>query len=37
MVDETVLTEWIDAKRGAFVDVIIAGRIFGGCHGESPQ
>ena len=37
MVDHDVIARWLDANRDGYVDVIIAGRIFGGRHGESPQ
>jgi hypothetical protein len=37
MVDEPTIDKWLDARRNSYVEVIIAGRIFGGRHGESPQ
>jgi len=37
MVDEPTIGEWLDSKRNAYCDVIIAGRVFGGRHGESSQ
>ena len=37
MTESDALTEWFAEKRGSYVDVIIAGRVFGGRHGESPQ
>jgi len=37
MVDHDLITRWLTANRDACVDVVIAGRIFGGRHGESPQ
>jgi hypothetical protein len=35
--DMELLTNWIEQFRGRVVDVIIAGRYFGGKPGESPQ
>jgi hypothetical protein len=32
-----VLAAWFGKSRGAYLDVILAGRVFGGRHGESPQ
>ena len=37
MVDHDVISRWLDANCDRFVDVTIAGRIFGERHGESPQ
>ncbi|MEL7500769.1 MAG: hypothetical protein AAFN77_24465 [Planctomycetota bacterium] len=31
------LNDWFSEHRNQFLDVIIAGRVFGGRHGESPQ
>ncbi len=35
--NETILRQWFERHRGKYLDVIIAGRTFGGRHGESPQ
>jgi hypothetical protein len=32
-----VLRAWLESHRDTWVDVEIAGRVFGGRHGESPQ
>jgi hypothetical protein len=37
MIDTTVLDNWISKKRGESVSIVLAGRIFGGRYGESPQ
>lgn len=37
MIDTGAMDAWLATRRETHVDVIIAGRLFGGCHGESPQ
>jgi hypothetical protein len=37
MIVTTTLDRWFQKKREMWVDIVIAGRIFGGRHGESPQ
>lgn len=31
------LLSWIDQRKGTYVDVVLAGKVFGGRFGESPQ
>ena len=37
MINKNILTTWFKKQRGEPISVVIAGRIFGGRHGESPQ
>ncbi len=37
MLDTSIIEDWLLAKLGKSVDVIIAGRVFGGRRGESLQ
>jgi|GEM_PF-3291720 len=37
MIDITVLDNWITKKRDESVSIVLAGRVFGGRYGESPQ
>ena len=32
-----ILKKWCEVNKDNYIDVIIAGRVFGGRHGESPQ
>ncbi len=32
-----ILKKWFEVNKDNYIDVIIAGRVFGGRHGESPQ
>jgi len=37
MFDTSILDNWVSQKSGEWVSIVLAGRIFGGRHGESPQ
>ena len=32
-----IIKKWVEANKGNGIDIVIAGRVFGGRHGESPQ
>ena len=34
---DVILTKWFASHKGQCVDVVVAGRVFGGRYGESPQ
>jgi len=34
---EDIFAKWFETAKGGWLDVIIADRVFGGRHGESPQ
>ena len=35
--EQSEISRWVAARAGKYADVVIAGRVFGGRYGESPQ